>query len=136
MCFMRNKILVVSAATLLILSSCKRNVLTGAVVHDTNKGLVYFPDAKNGDGSIIAGLGTNNYTVDTSLNTINFAIPVFRGGFSDFSAFAVHVVADNSGIGALIQSGALPQNTVALDTSSYTLPATDTISYKDGIMKG
>lgn len=139
---MRNKILTDRAALMVLLSlsllsvTCRRNVLTGAVVHDTNKGLVYFPDAKEGDGSIIAGLGSNGYTIDTTLNTINFSIPVLRGGFSDFSSFAVQVVADNSGIPALIQSGALPQNTVALDTDSYILSASDTISYTDGVMKG
>ena len=139
--FMRNKILIASAATFLlslslIFFSCRRSVLTGTVVHDTTKGLVYFPDAKNGDSSLIAGLGTNMYTIDTAANTINFSIPVFRGGFSDFSPFTINVVADNSSIPALIQSGALPQNTVALDTGSYILSATDTISYTDGIMKG
>ncbi|HVU58504.1 MAG TPA: hypothetical protein VHD83_25760 [Puia sp.] len=139
---MRNKILTDRAALILLLSlslvfiTCRRNVLTGTVVHDTNKGLVYFPDAKSGDGSVIAGLGNYTYTIDTALNTINFSIPVFRGGFSDFSSFAVNVVADNSGIPGLIQSGALPPNTVALDADSYILSATDTISYRDGIMQG
>ena len=137
---MRNKVLITTVATLLmslslVIFSCRRDVLTGTVVHDTTKGLVYFPDAKNGDSSVIAALGAN-YTIDTTANTINFTLPVFRGGFSDFSSFVVNVGADNSSIPSLIQSGALPQNTVALDTSSYSLSATDTISYTDGIMKG
>lgn len=137
---MKNKVLITSVATLLlslslVIFSCRRDVLTGTVVHNTTKGLVYFPDAKNGDSSVIAALGAN-YAIDTIANTINFSLPVFRGGFSDFSSFVVTVGADNSSIPGLIQSGALPQNTVALDTSSYSLSATDTISYTDGIMKG
>jgi hypothetical protein len=138
---MRNKVVIVSAATLLlslslVFSSCRHDVLTGTVVHNTTKGLVYFPDAKKADSSLIAALNTNSYTIDTSANTINFSIPVFRGGFSDFSSFTVNVGADNSSIPGLIQAGFLPQNTVALDTSNYILSATDTVLYADGIMKG
>src|ERR1700738_1841769 len=100
---MRNKVLIVSAATFLlslslVFSSCRHDVLTGTVVHNTTKGLVYFPDAKKADSSLIAALNTNSYTIDTSANTINFSIPVFRGGFSDFSSFTVNVGADNSSI--------------------------------------
>lgn len=138
---MRNKVLIVSAATLLISFSivfmaCRRNVLTGTVVHDNGKALVYFPDVAGADSGLIAALGTNNYTIDTAANTINFAVPVYRGGFSDFSPFTVTIGTDNSSIPALIQSGSLPQNTVVLDSGSYTLSATDTISYTDGVMKG
>src|ERR1700754_2117390 len=139
--FMRNKVLIVSAATILlslslVFVSCRHDVLTGTVVHDTTKGLVYFPDAKNGDSSLIAALGTNNYTIDTAANTINFPIPIFRGGFSDYTAFTVNVGTDNSSIPALIQAGALPQNTVVLDSDSYILSPTDTISFTNGIMQG
>jgi hypothetical protein len=137
---MSNKVLITAVAIMLmslslVIFSCRRNVLTGSVVHDINKGLVYFPDAKNGDSSVIAAL-SENYTIDTTANTINFALPVFRGAFSDFSSFVVNVGIDNSSIPGLIQSGALPRNTLALDTSGYSLSATDTISYTDGIMKG
>ncbi|MBN9380437.1 MAG: hypothetical protein J0H74_06710 [Chitinophagaceae bacterium] len=138
---MRNKIFIGSTAAALlswslVFFSCRRDVLTGTVVHETTKGLVYFPDAKNGDSSLVAPLGTKNYSIDTTANTINFPISLFRGGFSDLSSFAVNISADNSSIPGLIQAGLLPQNTIALDPDSYILSATDTLSYTDGIMKG
>lgn len=138
---MRNKIFIGSTAAALlswalVFFSCRRDVLTGTVVHEATKGLVYFPDAKNGDSSLMAPLGTKNYTIDTAANTIDFPISLFRGGFSDLSTFTVNVGADTSIIQGLIQAGLLPRNTIALDPDSYVLSPSDTISYTDGIMKG
>ncbi|THU35842.1 hypothetical protein FAM09_20830 [Niastella caeni] len=93
-------------------------------------GKVYFPD----EDGIVAALG--NYSIDTVKNSISFPVTVYRGGFSDFAAFAVYAGADTTSIQALIQSGKLPANTVALDPSDYELATADTIAYTNGIMKG
>ena len=120
-----------SVITILIIA-CKRDGITGVKTKET--GAVYFPDADSGKNGIVAGL--NAYTIDTSSNTIAFSVPVFRGGFSDLAPFTVNIGTDNSSIPGLVQSGLLPTNTVALDTSDYILAITDTLSLANGLMQG
>lgn len=117
-----------SGLCLCMFSGCKPDNLGGPKTTETGK--VYFPQ----DNGIVAAL--SNYSIDTVGNTINFPVTVYRGGFSDFASFAVHVAADTNTIQELILSGQLPANTVALDSSDYILAASDTISYTDGLMQG
>lgn len=134
---MKNKIvyalsIVLPAMFALMFIRCKQDALTGVKTKEAVK--VYLPDADSARKGVVDG--ANSYSVDTTDNSVSFPINIYRGGFSDFTEFAVDVEVDNSNIAGYIQSGLLPANTVTLDAADYTLAATDTVFYTNGIMKG
>ena len=111
---------------------CKQDALVGAKTKEAVE--VYLPDADSARKGIVDG--ANSYSVDTTDNSLSFPINIYRGGFSDFTEFAVNVEVDNSNVTGFIQSGLLPANTVTLDAADYTLATADTVFYTNGIMKG
>lgn len=120
-------------ALVLILVNCKQDFLRG--VKTASDGKVYLP-AVAGQSGLIAGLVSGQLHIDTAEKTADFSIAVFRGGFGDTSTFNVTAGENADQIGALVASGALPANTVALAPADYTLETTIAVTYQDGMMQG
>ncbi len=102
---------------------------------DSLVGKVYFPAATNGSNSVLA-LDDNSYTIDSVANTVNFSIPIMRGGIADLATTDVTVAVDNSAIPGLISAGTLPSNTVILNSSDYTFNNSISMSNKNGVLQG
>lgn len=126
-------ILGLTAFVLTAVTSCKKETLKGVQSNDAAE--VYLPAAANENG-LFSVLDKGTVVVDVATQTVNFAIPVYRGGFLKHEPFTVDVTVDNSKIAGLISSGALPANTVLLNADSYTLNAKDSLVSKDFIVKG
>lgn len=124
---------ILAACLLFILSACKQEYLQGPVVKAAAQ--VYLPQASQPQGMLDV-LNTSTFKQDTVAGTINFAIPVYRGGETNLSALTVNVSADNSTIPGLMFAGQMGANTVILDPSDYILPATDSVTVSNNIMKG
>ncbi|UOE51078.1 DUF1735 domain-containing protein [Mucilaginibacter sp. SMC90] len=123
-----------SAACLLLgIAGCKQEHLNGVKSDPAVK--VYLPDSEKPNGLVDVMAG-NSLKVDSAASTVNFSIPVYRGGESNFETLTVDVSADNSAIAGLITAGTLPANTVILDPADYTLDAKDTVALNNNIMKG
>ncbi len=118
---------------LLVLASCKQETIQGIKATETVK--VYFPDAEKPNG-LLAAITQTSMVVDTVAETVNFSVPVYRGGFYDLNSFTVDASVDNSAIAALIQSGSLPANTVILNPDSYTITEKDSLKLDNHILKG
>ena len=116
-----------------ILLSCKQETFQGAASTDVLK--VYYPDAEKSNG-VVKVLTETKMLVDSIGKTVNFPVPVYRGGFSDLSPISVNTSADNSSIPALIANGTLPTNTVILNPDSYTLSDTEELKLDNNILKG
>ena len=121
------------AVGLLVLAACKQENIQG--IKTTEAVNVYFPDAEKPNG-LIEAISKTNMVVDTIAQTVNFPVPVYRGGFSDLQSFTIDASVDNSAIAALIQSGALPANTVVLTPDSYTITQKDSLKKDNNILKG
>lgn len=102
---------------------------------DSLVGQVYFPDATGGAGSVFA-LSDDSYSIDSIANTVNYSIPVIRGGIADLAATAATVTVDNSAIAGLISSGKLSSNTVALASSDYTFNSSVVMSNNNDTLRG
>ncbi len=118
---------------LLVLAACKQETIQGIKTTEAVK--VYFPDAEKTSG-LIEAIAKTKMVVDSVAQTVNFPVPVYRGGFSDLQSFTVDASVDNSAIAALIQSGDLPANTVVLNPDSYTLTQKDSLTKDNNILKG
>ena len=121
------------AVVLFILAACKQETIQGIKATEAVK--VYFPDAEKPNG-LIEAITKTNMVVDTVTQTVNFPVPVYRGGFYDLNSFTVDASVDNSAIAGLIQSGALPANTVVLTPDSYTITQKDSLKEDNHILKG
>lgn len=127
-------LLTLSAACLLMgVAGCKQEHMNGVKSNPSVK--VYLPDAEKPDGLVDVMAG-NTLKVDSATSTVNFSIPVYRGGESNFETLTVDVSADNSAIAGLVTAGKLPANTVALDPADFILAAKDTVGKNNNIMKG
>ncbi|QEM11628.1 DUF1735 domain-containing protein [Mucilaginibacter rubeus] len=123
-----------SAACLLLgVAGCKQEHLNGVKSNPDVK--VYLPDSEKPDGLVDVMAGSS-LKVDSATSTVNFSIPVYRGGESNFETLTVDVSADNTTIAGLVTAGKLPANTVALDPADFTLAAKDTVKLDNNIMKG
>ncbi|MDB5149312.1 MAG: hypothetical protein JWQ57_3332, partial [Mucilaginibacter sp.] len=110
-----------SAACLLLgATACKQEHLNGVKSNPAVK--VYLPDSEK-PNSLVDVMANSTLKVDSAASTVNFSIPVYRGGESNFETLTVDVSADNSAIAGLVTAGTLPANTVALDPADYTLDA-------------
>ncbi|WP_413666621.1 DUF1735 domain-containing protein [Mucilaginibacter sp. Mucisp86] len=121
------------ACLLLGVAGCKQEHLNGVKSNPDVK--VYLPDSEKPNGLVDVMAGSS-LKVDSAKSTVNFSIPVYRGGESNFETLTVDVSADNSAIAGLITAGTLPANTVVLDPADYTLDAKDTVAFNNNIMKG
>jgi hypothetical protein len=121
------------ALVTLVFAACKQETIEGMKATETVK--VYFPDAEKPSG-LIEAISKTNMVVDPVTNTVNFPVPVYRGGFYDLSSFTVDAAVDNSAINALITSGDLPANTVILNPDSYAITQKDTVKKDNNILKG
>ncbi len=119
--------------TLLVLGACKQENIQGIKATEAVK--VYFPDAEKPSG-LIEAITKTDMMVDSVAQTINFPVPVYRGGFYDLNSFTIDASVDNSAIAALIQAGTLPANTVVLNPDSYTITQKDTVKEDNNILKG
>jgi hypothetical protein len=122
-----------AVCALLAVAACKQEYLKGVQSNPAVK--VYLPDAEKPSGLVDVMAGTT-LKVDSAASTVNFSIPVYRGGESNFETLTVDVSADNTTIAGLVTAGTLPANTVALDPADYTLDAKDTVELNNNIMKG
>ncbi|WP_121809343.1 DUF1735 domain-containing protein [Mucilaginibacter kameinonensis] len=123
-----------SAACLLLgVAGCKQEHLNGVKSDPAVK--VYLPDSEKPDGLVDVMAGSS-LKVDSTTNTVNFSIPVYRGGESNFETLTVDVSTDNAAIAGLVTAGKLPANTVVLDPADFTLVAKDTVKLDNNIMKG
>jgi hypothetical protein len=128
-----SSILKLSACLVLAIASCKQEYLEGIKSNPAVK--VYLPGAEKTNG-LIDGLVDGNLSIDSTANTADFSIAVYRGGESNFESLTVDVAADNTAIAGLIQSGGLPANTVTLDPADYVLAPKDSVVLDNHIMKG
>lgn len=127
-------LLKLSAACLLLgVAGCKQEHMDGIKSNPSVK--VYLPDAEKPNGLVNVMAG-NTLKVDSVTSTVNFSIPVYRAGESNFETITVDVSTDNSAIAGLITTGKLPDNTVVIDPADFTLATKDTISKNNNIMKG
>jgi hypothetical protein len=129
----KSSILKSTILLLLVLAACKQETIQSIKVTESVK--VYFPDAEKSNG-LLDGMKQTELLVDSVSKTVNFPIPVYRGGFSDLQTFTVDASVDNSTIDALIQAGSLPANTIVLDPNSFTINQKDTIKKDNNILKG
>nr|WP_294899452.1 hypothetical protein [uncultured Pedobacter sp.] len=118
---------------LLVLAACKQETIQGIKATETVK--VYFPDAEKPNG-LLEAITQTNMVVDSVAQTVNFPVPIYRGGFYDLKSFTVDASVDNSAISALIQAGTLPANTVVLSPDSYTITQKDSLKTDNNILKG
>jgi hypothetical protein len=128
-----SSILKISILVMLLFGACKQETIQSTKITEAVK--VYFPDAERPSG-LIEAMANTNLIVDTIAKTVNFPVPVYRGGFSDLQTFTVDASIDNSAIAALIQAGKLPANTVVLDPNSYTINQKETLKKDNNILKG
>lgn len=128
-----SSILKLSACLVLAIASCKQEYLEGIKSNPAVK--VYLPAAEKPNG-LMDLLADGKLAIDSAANTANFAVAVYRGGESNFDPLTVDVGVDNTAIAGLIQSGALPANTVTLDAADYILAAKDSVVLDNHIMKG
>ncbi|MFC5281939.1 hypothetical protein [Pedobacter alpinus] len=119
--------------TLLVFTACKQETIQGIKATEAVK--VYFPDAEKPNG-LIEAISKTNMVVDTVAETVNFPVPVYRGGFYNLEQFTVDASVDNSAIDALILSGDLPANTVILTPGTYSITQKDTVKKSSDILKG
>lgn len=129
----KSSILKSLAVSLLVLAACKQENIQGIKATEAVK--VYFPDAEKPSG-LIEAITKTNMVVDSIAETVNFPVPVYRGGFYDLNSFTVDASVDNGAIAALILSGNLPANTVVLTPDSYTITQKDTVKKDNNILKG
>ena len=123
------------ACLLLLSSACKQETIEGTKASGNEPFKVYMLNAKAPNGVIEATEATE-MKVDVAAKTINFPLPLLRGGQAGSEPFTVDVAVDNSAISGLIQSGALPANTVVLDANSFSLNTKETLSVEYDMMKG
>ncbi|WP_183561471.1 DUF1735 domain-containing protein [Mucilaginibacter sp. SP1R1] len=128
-----SSILKLAACLVLTIAACKPEYLKGVKSDPAVK--VYLPASEKNSG-LIDALANASMVYDSAANTANFSVAVYRGGESAFEPLTVDVSADNSTIAGLIQSGALPANTIMLDPADYTLAAKDSVVLNNNIMKG
>jgi hypothetical protein len=129
-----SSILKLSAGLLITVAlSCKQEFLQGPKT--TAASMVYLPQAEKPNG-LVAAMTDTKYSVDTTTNTANFLVPVYRGGESGFDPLTVDVAVDNSAIAGLVSSGSLPANTVILTAADFTIAAKDSVALDNHIMKG
>lgn len=102
---------------------------------DSLVGKVYFPGDTNGNDNVVA-LGDDSYAIDSAANTVNYSIPVMRGGIADLAATTATVTVDNSSIPDLVSAGKLPSNTVTLNASDYTFNGSVPMRYSNGVLQG
>lgn len=121
------------AIVVLTIASCKQDTIEGTSYNEQVK--IYLPSAgkTNATDNILEAAGM---TVDTVANTVNFTVPVYRGGSLKSDPVTVNVSVDNTGIDDLIRSNVLPANTVVIDADSYSINEKDTIKYDNYIMQG
>lgn len=121
----------IAVCCLLLLWGCKQETIIGEKATGNEPFKVYFLNA-----GVINGLTTAGMAIDPAAKTAGFPVQIFRGGQAGSVPFAVHVAADNSSIPALIRSGDLPANTVALDQNGYTFDSEVKLSVVNDMMKG
>ncbi|ADY53863.1 hypothetical protein Pedsa_3328 [Pseudopedobacter saltans DSM 12145] len=116
-------------------SACQQETIEGPKATGNEPYKVYFlnADAPNG---VINAVDKTAMEIDAEAKTANFPLQIFRGGQAGSEPFTVDVEIDNSTIPALIQSGALPANTIALDASTYTFDTKTALSVTNDMMKG
>lgn len=113
--------------------SCKKDTIKGESSNEVVQ--VYLPAAGNPDG-LLSILDKSPVKVDLLSNTVNFSIPIYRGGFISNEPFTVDVSVDDKKVADLIAKGALPANTVLLNASSYLLNTKDSVRADNFIVKG
>ncbi|WP_126971641.1 DUF1735 domain-containing protein [Gynurincola endophyticus] len=132
--FQKYNIFFLSAICLLFGYSCKQELLEGPKASGNEPFKVYFLNGT--DNGIINGLSGTDLSINRNERTADFPIRIFRGGQAGSEPFTVKVTADVSTIEALIQSGALPVNTVVLDAASFTFQEDVTLTVEHDMMKG
>lgn len=104
---------------LLTTISCKDEIY-GVVTQEKVK--VYLPWAQ-GESHLYSVLDSGTVLIDTIFNTVNFPIPVLRGGFMKNETFTVNTSKDDANVNSLLASGALPDTVMLLPSDRYTLDA-------------
>ena len=124
----------VLACVLLLQMGCKQESIIGEKATGNEPFKIYFLNGTN--KGVVNGLTATAMTIDASQKTANFPVEIFRGGQAGSDPVNVTVIADNSAVASLIQSGDLPQNTVALDNGSYTFNEDVNLAVEHDMMKG
>lgn len=128
----KRAIIGISILSVLAIVSCEKETEK----RDVNQTVKVYLPASAGENNVFSVLDSGKVVVDTAKNTVNFPIPVYRGGSLNLESFVVDVTVDEAKVNQLIQAGLVPANTVVLPADCYDIDTKDTVKRADFVLKG
>lgn len=98
---------------------------------------IYMPQAEIVSGGInnnypvpwSSGNGVENYTIDSSQNTLNVILGVYRSGLESLDGYSVQISTNSDTVNHMISNGTLT-NSALLPSDAYTMPSS--VSVQNG----